>query len=158
MGYAEREESCLVAFCGGGVMRSERRICDSCRFSTNDVSASVVRLCQRMKDTANGIVGDTCTQRLIPLTRGKFAVVDANDYPRLVQYRWHAARYGDTFHAVRRQNGKVVKMHHHLMRTPGHLTVGHFDHDGLNNTRKNLRLQSAPRYSRSIRDISELGL
>ena len=140
-------------------MRSKRRICDSCQFSTTDnKAADVVRLCQRIKDTANGIAGVTCSQRLIPLTRGKFAVVDAKDYPRLIQYRWFAERSGHTFHAVRRHNGRAVKMHHHLMRTPRHLTVGHFDHDGLNNIRKNLRLRSAEGFQRPQRNLSDLGI
>jgi hypothetical protein len=49
-------------------------------------------------------------------------------------------------------------MHHHLMRTPGHLTVGHFDRDGLNNTRKNLRLRAAEGFTRPKRDLSSFGL
>lgn len=140
-------------------MRSKRRICDSCQFSIiGDGSADIVRLCRRIKDTVNGIAGETCNQRLIPLTRGKFAVVDAKDYPRLIQYRWFAERSGHTFHAVRRQNGRAVKMHHHLMRTPKHLTVGHFDNDGLNNTRKNLRLRAVERFTKPQRDLSNFGL
>ena len=140
-------------------MRSKRRICDSCRFSTKDISANIVRLCQRIKDTADGIAGDTCSQRLIPLTRGKFAVVDVADYPRLIQYRWHAKSSGHTFYAVRRENGgRVVKMQHHLMRTPRHLNVDHFDHDGLNNTRKNLRLRAAEGFTKPARDLSILDM
>jgi hypothetical protein len=139
-------------------MRSKRRICDRCQFTTNDRSVDVVRLCQRMKDTADGIAGDTCSQRLVPLTRGKFAIVDAKDYPRLIQYRWFAERSGHTFHAVRRHNGRAVRMHHHLMRTPPHLIVGHFDHDGLNNTRKNLRLRAAEGFNRPKRDLSILDM
>ncbi len=139
-------------------MRSRRGICDNCKFSTTgDRSADVVRLCRRIKDTVSGIAGGTCNQRLIPLTRGKFAVVDAKDYLRLIQYTWFAERSGGTFHAVRRHNGKAVKMHHHLMRTPPHLIVGHFDHDGLNNTRRNLRLRAADGFTRPKRDLSRFG-
>lgn len=139
------------------MMRSKRRICDSCQFSTNnDISADVVRLCKRMKDTANG--DSACSQRLIPLTRGKFAVVDAKDYPRLIQYRWRAERSGSTFYAVRRQNGRPVRMQRDLMPSPRHLTIGHFDRDGLNNTRKNLRLRSKPSTQKSLRNLSDLGL
>ena len=158
-GLQGSRESYLVAFCEVVVMRSKQRICDNCQFSTNgNTPADVVRLCKRMKDTADGSAGGVCNQRLIPLTRGKFAVVDIKDYPRLVQYRWYAERSGHTFYAVRRRNGVAVKMHHHLMRTPKHLTVGHFDHDGLNNTRKNLRLRAAEEFKKPKRDLSSLGL
>ena len=78
--------------------------------------------------------------RPIPLTRGKFALVDAEDYYRLAQFNWHAILGRTTTYAARRACGKIVKMHRWIMDAPDHLVVDHIDHNGLNNTRGNLRL------------------
>ena len=78
--------------------------------------------------------------RLIPLTRGKFAVVDPEDYPNLSQFTWFAEGGPKTYYAVRKQNGKSIKMHRQITNAPDHLVVDHIDHNGLNNQRSNLRL------------------
>jgi len=81
--------------------------------------------------------------RRVPLTRGKFAVVDAEDYYRLIRYRWHAVFNSKTFYAARIKAGKTIKMHREITGAPGHLVVDHIDRDGLNNCRGNLRVCSA---------------
>ena len=78
--------------------------------------------------------------RLIPLTRGKFAVVDAEDYPRLSRYTWFAEGTDKNCYAVRKANGKSIKMHREIMHAPDHLVVDHINHDGLCNRKENLRL------------------
>ena len=78
--------------------------------------------------------------RLIPLTRGRFAVVDAEDYERLSQFTWFAEGGRKTFYAVRKENGRSIKMHRQITNAPDHLVVDHIDHNGLNNRRSNLRL------------------
>jgi hypothetical protein len=78
--------------------------------------------------------------RIIPLTRGKFAIVDAEDYPELSKHKWHATRDGRNSYATRRNNGKTTRMHRHIMNAPDHLVVDHIDRNGLNNTKANLRL------------------
>ena len=42
--------------------------------------------------------------KLIPLTQGKFAIVDADDYEWLSQYKWCAARSRETFYAQNQYN------------------------------------------------------
>jgi len=87
-------------------------------------------------------LGDQAVRR-IPLTQGKFALVDAGDYYRLAKYNWCANGPDKTkFYATRKHNGKYVKMHRAIVDAPGHLFVDHIDHNGLNNRRSNLRLCS----------------
>ena len=41
----------------------------------------------------------------IPLTQEKFAIVDADDYDRLSQYKWYADKNETPFYTVRYKNG-----------------------------------------------------
>jgi len=96
--------------------------------------------------------------RLIPLTQGKFAIVHAEDYEWLSQYKWCALKTHDNkFYAVRRKNNKTIIMHRQIMNAPAGLVVDHIDGNGLNNRRTNLRIctqaqnihNSRPRRNRS---------
>ncbi len=78
--------------------------------------------------------------RRIPLTQGKFALVDPDDYYALISHKWSASKWGRTFYAVRSQGKTQIKMHRQITNAPPHLLVDHADHNGLNNTRQNLRL------------------
>ncbi len=87
--------------------------------------------------------------RRIPLTRGKFALVDAANYYQLAKFRWYAEICGRTFYAARVHARKVIKMHRYIMKAPGHLVVDHIDHNGLNNTKSNLRLCTTAQNNRN---------
>ena len=78
--------------------------------------------------------------RAIPLTRGLFAIVDARDYERLSRHTWFAEGTAQNCYAVRKQNGRSIKMHREITNAPDHLVVDHIDSNGLNNRRANLRL------------------
>ncbi|MFH1882746.1 MAG: HNH endonuclease [Planctomycetota bacterium] len=78
--------------------------------------------------------------RLIPLTQGKFAIVDAEDYDRPAQHKWCAVKGRDTFYAQRGSNGRVVSMHREIMRAPKGVVCDHKNHNGLDNRKSNLRL------------------
>ncbi len=91
--------------------------------------------------------------RRIPLTQGKFAIVDAEDYYRLVKYRWSAGRNGNTFYACRRHGGTSLMMHRVIMDAPKHLIVDHIDHNGLNNRKANLRLCTPTQNSCNMRSF-----
>ncbi len=93
--------------------------------------------------------GSEATRR-IPLTKGKFALVDAEDYYRLAQFNWHAKLGSTTMYAARRDGGKMIKMHRLIMDAPDHLVVDHIDHNGLNNCRGNLRLCTTAQNSRNM--------
>ena len=79
----------------------------------------------------------------ISLSKGKVAMVDAADAPRLWRWRWSAARRPNgRWYAVRsyRMGGKSVQvMMHREILGPGCDDIDHRDRDGLNNTRANLR-------------------
>lgn len=78
----------------------------------------------------------------IPLTRGLFALVDAEDAPLVAAQRWQAApikRMPGSFYAQRGYGGTTVYMHRLLMGNPAGKKVDHIDFDTLNNRRSNLR-------------------
>lgn len=83
--------------------------------------------------------------KLIPLTQGKSAMVDDDDYHYLMQWKWHAAKDGNTYYALRAcyENGKNIKIKMHrllLGLDAADMRVGeHKDRNGLNNQRHNLR-------------------
>jgi hypothetical protein len=77
--------------------------------------------------------------RRIPLTQGQFALVDPEDYAELAQHKWCASRQSNTFYAVRSENGKQLRMHRVVLNAPPGLVVDHINHDGRDNTKRNLR-------------------
>jgi hypothetical protein len=92
--------------------------------------------------------------RLIPLTRGLFAIVDAEDYPRLSQFTWFAEGTNSNYYAVRKENGKSIKMHRQILNAPDHLVVDHINHNSLNNRKINLRLATFTQNCQNQRRLS----
>lgn len=84
--------------------------------------------------------------RRIPLSQGKFTIVDPDDYERLSRDKWYAAKGHNTFYAIRgkwskRERKRVeIRMHRVIMRPPADLCVDHINHNGLDNRKANLRL------------------
>ena len=78
--------------------------------------------------------------RLIPLTQGKNAIVDAEDFEWLNQWNWYAIRPRNIWYAVRHDRRskpqKAIYMHALIC---GFDNPDHKDRDGLNNRRSNLR-------------------
>lgn len=70
----------------------------------------------------------------IPLTQGKVALVDDEDYDYISQWKWCVT----TGRAVR-NNGTTVFMHRVIMKTPAGMEVDHIDGNSLNNQKSNLR-------------------
>ena len=76
----------------------------------------------------------------IPLTQGKFALVDSEDYEMLSQFKWYcnkgyAARnvkYGTVY--------RVGWLHRMLLSPDPKEEVDHINHDTLDNRRSNLRI------------------
>lgn len=84
--------------------------------------------------------------RTISLTQGKVAIIDAADFERINQWKWHAVfkKHRDTWCAARTvRNGKkcrTVLMHRVILVAPDGMDVDHRDGDGLNNRRSNIRV------------------
>ncbi len=100
--------------------------------------------------------------RRVPLTRGKYAIVDPEDYEWLMKFKWHTNSGRGKFYAV---NSRMQKMHRMIMsdkiqedkrpvftslrrgkqetgdrKRRSQLFVDHINGDGLDNRKANLRL------------------
>ena len=77
----------------------------------------------------------------ILLTRGMIALVDDEDYDDLNQYKWCAVECHHTFYALRRiDKNKTLFMHNQILDTPEGYQGDHWDHNGLNNQKDNIRI------------------
>ncbi len=84
----------------------------------------------------------------ISLTRGKFALVDDEDYDWLNQWKWCAAKQGCRYYATRntpyadRRQGKPpsIFMHRLIMNAPDGKEVDHKNHNAIDNRKINLRI------------------
>lgn len=72
----------------------------------------------------------------IPLTLGKFALVDDEDFEYLSQWKWcFDRRYATTWNS-----GKMTRMHVFLFRRPKGMQVDHINGDKIDNRKCNLRI------------------
>jgi len=86
-----------------------------------------------------------CAFRKIPLTQGKFAIVDPEDYKRLAKYKWFLSESPTSSYAARWQYSgpgglrKKIWMHREVIDIPKHLLCDHINGNGLDNRAANLR-------------------
>jgi len=83
--------------------------------------------------------------RWIPLTQGKFALVDESLHSTISQYNWCAVKVGgDRFYAKRviYKDGEAISLHMHnfILNTPKGFMCDHRNGDGLDNRGQNLRI------------------
>jgi hypothetical protein len=103
------------------------------------------------------------TFRRIPLTRGKYALVDPADFAPLSEYKWHMVDARGTFYAVRssgkrgRQKRVIIKMHREILKVPDGMFVDHINHNGLDNRRANLRPATQAQNARNRRKVHRDG-
>lgn len=81
----------------------------------------------------------------VPLTRGKFALVDDEDFEWLNQWKWYCEPHRQTFYAVRRirlsgNKRKTIRMHRLILDAPEGVLVDHKHGNGLDNRRFEIRL------------------
>lgn len=82
--------------------------------------------------------------KTIPLTQGKVALVDDEDFEYLSQFKWAAHKtgpnlYADRYSAINGHGGRI-QMHREIMCFPKGMEIDHIDHNGLNNQKNNLRV------------------
>ena len=82
--------------------------------------------------------------KLVPLTRGQFAIVDDADFDTLIEFKWYAQWNESTksFYAARASYRRQVRMHRVIMGL-GHgrrRPVDHINRNTLDNRRENLRI------------------
>ena len=80
----------------------------------------------------------------IPLTQGKFALVDDDDWHLVQGYKWcvniHPSGICYAVAWLPGGKGKYVIMHRIIMDAPDGMVVDHINHNGLDNRRSNLRI------------------
>ena len=86
-------------------------------------------------------LSSVCLERMktIPLTQGKVAIVDDEDFEYLNQWKWHAIKNNHTWYAKRSENRKNIGMHRQLLVHTLSPIIDHINGDGLDNRRDNLR-------------------
>jgi hypothetical protein len=80
--------------------------------------------------------------KTIPLTKGKFAIVDDEDYEELSKYKWKVRLIRKHFYAFRGITDRWICMHREIMGLPlrDNRVVDHINNDGIDNRRCNLRI------------------
>jgi len=77
--------------------------------------------------------------RKIPLTQGKFAKVDSEDFEFLSQWRWHFNLLGYAAKFCKKR-GQCVTMHRYIINPKKGQEVDHINGDKLDNRKSNLRI------------------
>jgi len=82
------------------------------------------------------------SMRKIPLTQGKYALVDDEDYDELMKHKWFCgnSEYGSWAGRNDRKKRVTIYMHREIMKTPPGLETDHVNHSRLDNRRANLRI------------------
>lgn len=91
----------------------------------------------------------------IPLTHGKFALVDDEDFDFLNQWKWYAAFDGFNYYAQRnirisKNKRKMIRMHRFILRYTGKKSIDHINCNSLDNRKSNLRICTQSQNSGNI--------
>lgn len=78
--------------------------------------------------------------KLIPLTQGKFAIVDDEDFDLVNRFKWHYTSLGYAIRNARVGDNYPIYMHRLIIDAPSNRQVDHISTDKLDNRKKNLRL------------------
>lgn len=93
--------------------------------------------------------------RWIPLSKGKFALVDETDFERVSKFNWSiAAKRYAAYRALPEngaKNGPYVYLHRFIIGAQPGDTVDHINHDELDNRKGNLRIASMSEQGRNKR-------
>lgn len=84
----------------------------------------------------------------IPLTHGKVALVDDDDYERLIKWKWryggdgNSSRYACRTVHFKDGSSTCIFMHKEIMKSPEGFYLDHINRDKLDNRKSNLRIAS----------------
>lgn len=80
--------------------------------------------------------------KYIPLTQGRQAIVDDEDYEVVRKYKWSLKTSSDKkrHYVTTRINNKTAYLHRLIMNPPKHLEIDHRNHNCLDNRKCNLRI------------------
>ena len=95
----------------------------------------------------------------IPLTGGEVALIDLDDWPLVSQYTWSASRERWATYAVAswdRVNHRRahIRMHRLIVGAQPGQQIDHWDHNGLDNRRTNLRMATPSQNAANNRPTS----
>lgn len=97
--------------------------------------------------------------KLIPLSQGKHAIVDDEDYAQLSTVKWSAMNTDGLSYAIRhvaQASGKKrgVLMHRVIMKAPDGIEIDHINGNGLDNRKANLRFCNHSQNVRNRHQVS----
>jgi hypothetical protein len=92
--------------------------------------------------------GETCRTIKVPLSQGRFAIIDADDADKVLQYKWtlceRKSKFRPIFYARRNHIVDGVQhtifLHREIINAPKGVEVDHKNGDGLDCRKENLRL------------------
>jgi len=87
----------------------------------------------------------------IPLTQGKYALIDDEDFELVSRHKWWASIRENRIYAKAWINGKEVYMHRLILGVNGKKHIDHIDGDARNNRRSNLRFCTQLQNNRNMR-------
>jgi phosphatidylethanolamine-binding protein (PEBP) family uncharacterized protein len=100
----------------------------------------------------------------IPLTKGRFALVDDDDFAELMKFKWMFSCFGYAVRSCRINKAGVTKkqtvwMHRVICNTPEGMLTDHINKDKLDNRRANLRVctKSENGMNRGVQSNSKTG-
>ena len=146
-GYANRQVCSLA--CVNESMRLARKECQGCgkMFAPE---RSHTKFCSKECEIASKRVGYSEPlpvegARWVALTKGKFALVDEDDFERVSEHSWCADQGKSTWYAKtykRDENGRhKLSLHRFIMNvTDSKCEIDHIDQNGLNCRKSNLRV------------------
>lgn len=92
------------------------------------------RECTSKRTKLEGNEDIPINSKAIPLTHGKYAIVDEEDYERVSQYNWH-------FKGGYAINDEVGRMHRFILNViDPRVFIDHKFHNGLDNRKQNIRI------------------
>ncbi len=123
----------------------------TCSFACRSAARLAERMATKLPPPVRGA-------RWVPLTKGKFALVDVADYERVVaEGLWFlqvvkTPSGAELFYAAHRPRpGPIVFMHRFILQMKRGQMTDHIDRNGLNNRRSNLRLATYAENNRNRR-------